>query len=115
MYKDKSENIEIYFICYKKKDMDLVETYYDEILNIHYWYFNGFLAYKLWKNSFKDLKIGELSKQLIIVAASKYLIYTIENKLYKNKKEQNIIIKDLEIIQKALKKIMADEEILQNL
>ena len=32
MYKEKEENVEIYFICYKKREMELVESYYDEIL-----------------------------------------------------------------------------------
>ena len=45
MYKEKTENVEVYFICYKKEEMELVETYYDEILNVHNWYFNAYLAY----------------------------------------------------------------------
>ena len=51
MYKSKEENVEVYFICYKKEEMDLVESYYDEVLDIHYWYFNAYLAYKYWKNN----------------------------------------------------------------
>ena len=39
MYKSSSENVEVYFICYKKEEMELVDTYYDPVLNIHYWYF----------------------------------------------------------------------------
>ena len=115
MYKSKEENVEVYFICYKKEEMELVESYYDEILNIHYWYFNAYLAYQYWKNHFKGLSAGELSKKLLIVAASRYLIYMLENKEYKSSKECKILKKDLEKIDKELKIIIEDEQILSNL
>ena len=115
MYKSKEENVEVYFICYKKEEMDLVESYYDEVLDIHYWYFNAYLAYKLWKKKFKGLEAGELSKQLLVVAASRYLIYLIENKEFKNAKEYNKIVRDLEKIQKELEIIINDDNILTKL
>jgi len=115
MYKEKTENVEVYFICYKKEEMELVETYYDEILNVHNWYFNAYLAYKHWKNNFKDLEIGEISKMLIIVAASRYILYCIDEKEYKNKKEYNRLIKELDLIQPYLKEIIDSEKFLINL
>ena len=116
MYKSKEENVEVYFICYKKEEMDLVESYYDEVLDIHYWYFNAYLAYQSWLKKFKDLKkIGELSKQLLIVAASRYLIYKIENDEFENEKEKKKVLKDLEKINKQLEIIINDENILTKL
>lgn len=116
MFKSKEENVEIYFICYKKEKMNLVESYYDEILDIHYWYFNAYLAYQLWKKKFKDLtNISELSKQLLIVAASRYLIYVIENEEFKTPREYNKIVRDLEKIQKELDIIITDDNILKKL
>ena len=116
MYKSKEENVEVYFICYKKEDMELVESYYDEGLDIQYWYFNAYLAYQAWKKNFKGMKnIGYLSKQLLIVAASRYLLYMIENEEYKTKREKKIIEKDLEKIQKELEIIINDENILTRL
>jgi len=79
MYKEKTENIEIYFICYKKEETNLIETYYDEILDINYWYFNAYLAYNYWKNKFKGLKVKKLVKTILIEAASKYILYELEN------------------------------------
>ena len=49
MYKEKIGDMEVYFICYKKEEMELIESYYDPILNIYYWYFNCYLAYLNWK------------------------------------------------------------------
>lgn len=115
MYISENENIEIYFICYKKKEMNLVESYYDEILNIHYWYFNAYQAYKLWQKNFKGVKLGELSKQLVIVAASKYLIYLVENNKIKNSKEYEKILENLDKIQKELEIIINAENILHEL
>ena len=115
MFKSKSENVEVYFICYKKEEMELVESYYDEVLDIHYWYFNAYLAYKGWQKKFKGMGVGNLSKQLLIVAASRYLIYKIENEEYKNEKEKKKILKDLEKIQKELDLIINNDNILTNL
>ena len=115
MFKSKEENVEVYFICYKKEDMDLVESYYDEVLDIHYWYFNAYLAYKLWKKKFKGLEVQELSKQLLVVAASRYLIYVIENEEFKTPKEYNKIVRDLDKIQKELTIIISGDNILKKL
>ena len=106
MYKDKVENIEIFFICYKKEEMGLIETYYDEVLNINCWYFNCFLAYKYWKKRFKLLNYNKIYKMLLIVAASKYILYMIENKEYKSEKEYKNYIKELNRIQPKLKLIV---------
>lgn len=115
MYKSKEENVEIYFICYKKEEMELVESYYDEVLDIHYWYFNAYLAYKYWLRNFKDLEVGQLTKDLLIVAASRYLIYKMENEEFENEKENKKIIKDLKKIQKELDRIIKEESILAKL
>lgn len=116
MYKSKEENVEIYFICYKKEEMNLVESYYDEVLDVHYWYFNAYLAYKYWLSKFKGLrKIDKISQQLLVVAASRYIIYQIENEEYKNEKEHQKLLKDLEKIQKKLKIIINNENILTKL
>ncbi len=115
MYKSETENIEVYFICYKKEEMELVETYYDDILDIHCWYFNAYLAYKYWKKKFKGLKIQETSKKLLIVAASKYLIYRIENEEYETEQERKRLLKDLEKIQPELQKITNEDSILAGL
>lgn len=115
MYKEKSENIEVYFICYKKEEMNLIESYYDEVIDIHYWYFNAYLAYKHWKINFKKIKLGELGKMLLIVAASRYIIYVLENKEYKNKKEYKELIKDLQKIKPKLEKIINENKILKDL
>ena len=115
MFKSKEENVEVYFICYKKEEMELVETYYDEILDIHYWYFNAYLAYQSWLKNFKDLNAGELSKNLLIVAASRYLIYAIENHDYKTEREKKKILKDLAKIQKELDHIINGDTILTKL
>jgi len=112
MYKEKTENVEVYFICYKKEEMNLVETYYDEILNIHYWYFNAYLAYSYWKKKFKNLEIGEIGKMLLIVAASRYLLYKIDNNEYNGKKEYNKILKELEIIKPDLKNILDENDMI---
>lgn len=115
MYKEKEENVEVYFICYKKEEMELVETYYDEILDIHYWYFNAYKAYDLWKKKFKGLKSGNISKMLLTVAASRYLLYKLENKAFKSDKEYKIILKDLEKIEPELKQIIEENKILINM
>ena len=115
MYKSKEENVEIYFICYKKEEMELVESYYDEVLDIHYWYFNAYLAYKYWLKKFRGMKIGELSKQLLVVAASRYLLYCLENEEYKTERERKKITKDLEKIDKELELIINEDNILTSL
>ena len=114
MYKSETENVEVYFICYKK-EMQLIETYYDEILNTHCWYFNAYLAYKYWKKSFKNLQLKETSKNLLIVAASRYLLYCLENNNFKSKKDRNRFLKDLEIIQKELNYIMNEDELIASI
>lgn len=115
MYKEKEENVEVYFICYKKEDMDLVESYYDEVLDVHSWYFNAYLAYKYWKNDFKDLEVGEIGKMLLIVAASRYLLYVLDEKEYKNEEEREEFMKDLDAIEPMIKKIIDSEKFLINL
>lgn len=110
MYKFIEENVEIYIICYKKEEMKLIETYYDPVLNVHNWYFNAYLAYKHWKNNFKKLKMGNIARQLLIVSASKYLMYLLDNELYKNQKEYLRILKDMKIIEPELKMIMAEAD-----
>lgn len=115
MYKSKTENVEVYFICYKKEEMELVETYYDEVLNTHYWYFNAYLAYKHWKKNFKDLKVKDATKRLLIIAASRYLLYKIENKEYKNKREHKRLIKDLKLIDPLLKEIIEENDVISDL
>ena len=115
MYKSKEENVEVYFICYKKEEMELVESYYDEVLDIHYWYFNAYLAYKYWLRNFKDLEAGELTKELLVVAASRYLIYKMENNEFKNNREKKKITQDLKKIQKELDYIIHDDPVLAKL
>ncbi len=106
MYKSSTENVEVYFICYKKEEMELVDTYYDEVLDVHYWYFNAYLAYKYWKNKFKGLELGDIAKMLLIVAASRYIIYALDEKEYKNDKEYKRLLKDLHKIEPILEKII---------
>lgn len=64
MYQEKEENIEIYFICYKKDEMELVESYYDEILKTQYWYFNAYLAYKEWQQKIQKFKSRKVNKAI---------------------------------------------------
>lgn len=108
MYKNKNvnENVEVYFICYKKEEMELVETYYDDILKIYYWYFNSYLAYKYWKIKFKGLKIGKELKDLLTIAASKYLNYCVINNEYTNNKDKKEKLTNLEKIQPDLTSII---------
>ena len=115
MFKEKDGNVEVYFICYKKKEMGLVESYYDEILNIHYWYFNAYLAYKCWKKKFRGLKMGRIGKMLLTVAASRYLLYMLENGEELNNKERSLIVNDLKKIEPILQKIVNKNNILLNL
>lgn len=110
MYKSETENIEIYFICDKRGDMKLVENYYDEILDVHCWYFNAYLAYKKWQENFKDLEMGDIAKMLLTVAASKYILYKLENNLYKNASEKRQLKKDLQKIEPSLKKIAKETD-----
>ena len=51
----------------------------------------------------------------IIVAASRYLIYVIENEEFKTPREYNKIVHDLEKIQKELDIIITDDNILKKL
>ncbi len=115
MYKSNTENVEVYFICYKQEEMNLVESYYDELLDIHYWYFNAYLAYKSWKIKFKDLEIGEIGKMFLTVAASRYLIYQIEEEKFSNDKEYKKIMKDLKKINIELEKITLENSMVLNL
>lgn len=115
MYKSETEKVEVYFICYKKDEMSLVETYYDEILDIHCWYFNAYLAYNYWKSNFKGLELKEASKNLLVVAASRYLIYCFDNNEFKTKKEKKDTLRDLKKIQVELKKIMNADDLIANI
>lgn len=112
--KKETDNVEIYFICDRKEKLSLIESYYDEDLNIHYWYFNAYLAYEAWKNDFKGID-GELAVMLLTVAASRYLIYRIDNKDYETKEELKQIKKDLKKINPKLDKIIKENKILLNL
>ncbi len=110
MYRNETENVEVYFICYKKEEMSLVETYYDEILDIHYWYFNAYLAYKEWKKRFIGLHFSKLTKDILTIAASRYLMYLLENQDFKNEKEHERILKDLNIMKSKLEKIIKNND-----
>lgn len=112
--KEETDNVEIYFICDRKEEMNLIESYYDSELNIHYWYFNAYLAYEVWKNNFKGID-GELAKMLLTVAASRYLIYRLDNKDYETKDELKQIKKDMKKINPKLDKIIKENKILLNL
>ena len=115
MYKNEFENVEVYFICDERKDMGMVDVYYDEINDIHNWYINAHLAYLHWKTGFKNMPIGDLTKGLLTVAASRYLLYVIENDLAKNKKEHKQYVMDLNKIEEGLSHIIQENEILSNL
>ncbi len=117
MYKNSNENIEVYFICNKKGKMELVETYYDPITETHSWYFNAYLAYKYWQKDFKNItsEIGEMTKALLTVAASRYIIYKLEEKKYKDKKEKEKLIKELSQIDPELEEIIINNPIISNL
>jgi len=104
MYKEDFGDVEIFFICYKQKKMQLLEEYYDEILDVHCWYINCYLAYKYWK--YKYINFNKIEGILITIATSKYLIYIIENKKYKNEKEYNMYLKELKKIKTKLKSII---------
>lgn len=112
MYKNETENIEVYFICTKKGEEELVSTYYDPITNTHSWYFNTYLAYQYWKNNYDEKEIGELSKNLLTTAASKYIIYTIENEEYKNNEEYQELLNDLEKVNAEIENIIKAGDII---
>jgi len=112
--KKETDNVEIYFICDRKEKMDLIESYYDEELNIHYWYFNAYLAYESWKNNFKGIE-GELAKMLLTVAASRYLIYRIEEDDYETDEELKQIQADMQKINPKLEEIINENKMLLNL
>ena len=114
MKKDETDNVEIYFICDRKEGMELIESYYDEKLNTHYWYFNAYLAYKAWKAEFKDIE-GDLAKILLTVAASRYLIYRIEHEDYETEEELKQIKKEMKKINPKLERIIQENKILLNL
>ena len=111
---EETDNVEIYFICDRKEEMDLIESIYDEESNTHYWYINAYLAYEEWKNNFKGID-GDLAKVLFTVAASRYLIHCIDNKKYQTKEEFKQIKKDLRKINLKLKKIVKENKVLSNL
>lgn len=112
MYKSETENIEIYFICDDRKNMEIVETYYDEIEDKHYWYFNASLSYQKWQQGFHNLEMGDISRMLLTVAASKYILYKLENNEYKNEHEKKRLKKDLKKIEPSLKKIAEETDFL---
>ena len=115
MYNDKSENVEVYFICYKKEEMGLVDTYYDEVLDVHYWYFNAYLAYKYWKKNFRNLEAKEDVKALLTIASSRYIMYALDVKDYKTEKEHKRLVKDLKKIEVSLKEIIDEADNMFNL
>ncbi len=104
MYKIETENVAIYFICYKKGEMDLIETYYDPITKTDNWYFNAYIAYKLWKKHFKNTDYSKLFKMLLTVGASRYIMYVIENHQYQNKNEYHKYMQDLKRIEPIIEK-----------
>lgn len=112
--KEETDNVEIYFICDRKEDLDLIESYYNEDSNTHYWYFNAYLAYEAWKDNFKGID-GELAQMLLTVAASRYLIYRIDNKDYETKEELKQIKREMKKINPKLDKIIKENKILLNL
>ena len=114
MYKNEFENIEIYFLC-EKTEQEIVEVYYDEQKDTHYWYFNTYPCYLKWKTKFKGLKLQKLTKNLLIIAASRYIISTIENEDYHNAQEYQALINDLNKIEPEIKKIITENEILSKL
>lgn len=114
MKKKETDNVELYFICDRKEKMDLVESYYDKRKNTHYWYFNAYLAYEAWKDNFKDIK-GELAKMLLTVAASRYLIYKLEEDDYETEEELQQIKKDMKKINPKLENIINENKIFLNL
>ena len=96
MYKEEFENVVIYIICYKKEGMELIESYYDQILDKYYLYFNGYLAYKSWKHHFKDLPdITKEAKELLTLIANKYLTYELENELHYSKAKHEKLKQDI--------------------
>lgn len=109
-----TDNVEIYFICDRKEEMDLVESHYDEESNTHHWYFNAYLAYTEWKNDFKGID-GDMTKVLLTVAASRYLIYCIDNNKYETKEEFKQIKRELRKINPKLKKVVKENKVLSNL
>lgn len=114
MKKEETDNVEIYFICDRKKGLKLVESSYDEKTNTHYWYFNAYLAYEAWKNNFQEIE-GELAKMLLTVAASRYLIYRIDNKDYQSKEELKKLKREMKMINPRLDKIIKENDIFLNL
>lgn len=114
MKKEDADNVEIYFVCDRKEKVELIESYYDEESNTHYWYFNAYLAYEAWKNNFKGID-GELAQMLLTVAASRYLIYRIDQKDYNSKKELKQIKKEMKKINPRLDEIIKENQILLNL
>ena len=105
MYKEKVDNVAVYFICYKKGEMELVETYYDPITKTDNWYFNAYMAYKLWKAHFKNTDFSKLFKKLLTLGASRYIIYMLENHKYQNKSEYHKYMRDLKKIEPIIEKL----------
>ena len=79
MYKYSDDNMEMVFINYKDENMELMEFYYDPILDKNYIYINGYLAYKYWKVNFKYLNITKIAKKLLTLSAKLYLEYINSN------------------------------------
>lgn len=115
MYKNEYENVEIYFLCDKREDMELIETYYDPVLDVHNWYFNCYLCYIYWQDDYKDLTLGPITKYLLTTAASKYIMYILEEKKYQTKKEYRKFRKDLSSIDKELKSVIKGDNIISAL
>lgn len=95
MYKEKYKDLEIFLLCYKREDMDLIESYYDPVLQIYYLYFNAYKAYLSWKNNFEDINFDKnKAKKILTFIANKYLLYLLENKMYSTKEDMLKIEKD---------------------
>ena len=97
---NKKDSVEVYFICNNTEGESIIETFYDNQKNIHYWYINANLAYQMYQNNFKSLKLSKITKSLLIIAASRYLIYLLNNKKYHNRQEYNKIVDELKKVNK---------------
>ena len=78
MYKEKYKDLEIFLLCYKREDMDLIESYYDPVLQIYYLYFNAYKAYLSWKNNFEDINFDKNKAKKILTFIAKEDMLKIE-------------------------------------
>ncbi len=115
MYKEKFGDVVIYIICYKKEEMELVEGYYDEILNEYCLYFNGYLAYVNWLNNFSNYKkLKDKVKILLTYIAFKYILYQINNNDFKSNYDYLKLKYELNIIEPNIKEILLGSKYIKN-